>query len=213
MYKQGTESSDLSLISDFFPTPRAILEISVNLKRIFFRGWGYGYWGKMTQKALECTTCGPRIQKFSGEGSQTPLQKTIQFTVPLPFRVHLPSSLALHTFQTFLPKSILAPDNVQIFVLLRLLTSLCETIIADQEKTRWLDNMKGKPKLDFLACIKSEYGDEPYIKMNISRYERSLLSQLRYRILQIQLETRRYQNENRANRLCKICNSVIDIPH
>ncbi len=46
--KQGTESSDLSLISDFFPTPRTILEISVNLKRIFLRGWGYGYWGKIT---------------------------------------------------------------------------------------------------------------------------------------------------------------------
>ncbi len=67
--------------------------------------------------------------------------------------------------------------------------------------------MKGKPKLDFLACIKSEFGAEPYIKMNISRYERSILSQLRYGILQIQLETGRYQNENRANRLCKICNN------
>ena len=49
---QGTESSDLSLISDFFPTHRTILEISVNLKRIFLRGWGYGYWGKMTQKYI-----------------------------------------------------------------------------------------------------------------------------------------------------------------
>ena len=80
-------------------------------------------------------------------------------------------------------------------------------IIADQEKTQWAHNVKGKPKLDFLACIKSMFGVEPYIKMNISRYERSLLSQLRYGILQIQLETGRYQNENRANRLCKICNS------
>ncbi len=32
---QGTESSDLSLISDFFTSSRTILEISVNLKRIF----------------------------------------------------------------------------------------------------------------------------------------------------------------------------------
>ena len=49
---QGTESSDLSLISDFFPTPRTILEISGNQKRKFFRGWGYRYWGKMTQKSI-----------------------------------------------------------------------------------------------------------------------------------------------------------------
>ena len=32
---QGTESSDFSLISDLFLTPRTILEISVNLKRNF----------------------------------------------------------------------------------------------------------------------------------------------------------------------------------
>ena len=33
---QGSKFSDFSLISDFFPTPGTILEISVNLKRIFF---------------------------------------------------------------------------------------------------------------------------------------------------------------------------------
>ncbi len=89
-----------------------------------------------------------------------------------------------------------------------------KTIIADQEKSQWADNIKEKPKLDFLTCIKPVFGAEPYIKMNISRYERSLLSQLRYGILQIQLETGRYQNETRANRLCKICNGgVIEDQH
>ncbi len=32
----------LNLISDFFPTLRTILEVSVNLKRIFFEGEGVG---------------------------------------------------------------------------------------------------------------------------------------------------------------------------
>ncbi len=37
----GLKFSDLSLISDFFPTPRTILEISVNLKRkSFLKGTG-----------------------------------------------------------------------------------------------------------------------------------------------------------------------------
>ncbi len=47
---------------------------------------------------------------------------------------------------------------------------------------------------------------EPYVKLNIGRQERSLLAQLRYGILQIQLETGRYCNEARENRLCKVCN-------
>ncbi len=65
---QGTESSDFSLISDFFPTPRTILEIGVNLKMKFFRGGGgMGIGVKWPKKALECTICDPRIQKFSGE--------------------------------------------------------------------------------------------------------------------------------------------------
>ncbi len=81
---QGTESSDLSLISDFFPPPRTILGISVNLKRNFFGGrWGYGYWGKMTPKALECTICGPRIQKFSGGGPPDPPTRNHILQIPV----------------------------------------------------------------------------------------------------------------------------------
>ncbi len=40
---QGSKFSDFSLISDFFATPRTILEISVNLKRNFsLEGQGVG---------------------------------------------------------------------------------------------------------------------------------------------------------------------------
>ncbi len=63
---QGTKSSDLSLISDFFPTPRTILEISVNQKRIFFwRGGGRDVGVQWPKMALEGTICDPRRQKYS----------------------------------------------------------------------------------------------------------------------------------------------------
>ncbi len=80
------------VISYFFPTP--ILEIRVNVKRNFYR-WGNFYWGKMTRKALQCTTCSPRIQTFSG-GPPDPLPKIIPFRVPLTICVHLPPSFAIH---------------------------------------------------------------------------------------------------------------------
>ncbi len=77
---QGTESSDFSLISDFFPAPRTILEISVNLKRSFLGGGGIGFGVLHTpQKAFECTICGTRIQKFPGGGPPDPLQETFSF--------------------------------------------------------------------------------------------------------------------------------------
>ncbi len=69
---QGIESSDFSLISDFFPTPRTILEISVNLKRIFFRRWGYGYWGKMTPNSIGMHHLRPLNPKISWGRAPTP---------------------------------------------------------------------------------------------------------------------------------------------
>ncbi len=80
-----------------------------------------------------------------------------------------------------------------------------KSIIVNQEKLSWADSIKDKPKLDFLANIKPAIGAEPYLKMNITRYEQSLLCQLRYGILQIQLETGRYQGQVRNDRHCKIC--------
>ena len=111
LVKQGTESSDLSLISDFFPTSRAILEISINLKRNYFRKWGYAYWGKTTKKKNHWNApfVALKSKKFLGEDPHTPLLETIPFRVPLIIRMHPPSSFTLRTFQTFLPKPILAP--------------------------------------------------------------------------------------------------------
>ena len=64
---QWSKSSDFSLISDFLPTPRTILEISRNLKRKFFwRVGGRGIWLKQPTIAPECTPWKPWSQKFSG---------------------------------------------------------------------------------------------------------------------------------------------------
>ena len=84
-----------------------------------------------------------------------------------------------------------------------------KTTISNLEKQNWVDSVMNKPKLDFLASIKPAYCIEPYLKLNIPRYERSLLSQLRYGILQIQLETGRYNGEPRANRCCRVCNGGV----
>ncbi len=80
-----------------------------------------------------------------------------------------------------------------------------KAIFMEKDVNNWENSVKDKCKLDFLALIKPAFGVEPFVKLNISRYERSLLAQLRYGILQIQLETGRYNNEKRGDRLCKIC--------
>ena len=45
--------------------------------------------------------------------------------------------------------------------------------------------------------IKKDFGVEKYLELNISKYEKSLLSQLRYGVLPLRIETGRFVNESR----------------
>ncbi len=48
---------------------------------------------------------------------------------------------------------------------------------------------------------------EKYLLLNIDKYEKSLLSQLRYGILPLRIETGRFCNEKREDRLCVFCDA------
>ncbi len=65
-------------------------------------------------------------------------------------------------------------------------------------------------KLDLLAKIKTCFGVESYLKVNMDRYDQSLLSQFRYGILPLELETGRYKNIVRENRICTLCNTGLE---
>ncbi len=87
---------------------------------------------------------------------------------------------------------------------------LCEKVAE-----KWHTSIQNMAKLDVYKQIKPEFGVEKYLTMNISRYEKSLLSQLRYGILPLRIETGRFVNEKRHERLCMLCNSnlVEDTEH
>ena len=55
--------------------------------------------------------------------------------------------------------------------------------------------------------IKKDFGLENHVKLNLSRNERSVLSQLRCSILPIQIEIGRFNNLKIEERLCPICNT------
>ncbi len=105
MQGQGTESSDSSLISDFFPTPRIILEISANLKRIFLRGGGMGIGVKWPKKALECSTCRPWIQKFYVGGPPDPHARNHTLHSSFNNPRASPTNLDITHFSDFLAKT------------------------------------------------------------------------------------------------------------
>ena len=78
--------------------------------------------------------------------------------------------------------------------------------IFENEKTEWVENVSDYSKLDLLSKIKTEFGTEKYLQLDLDRYDKSLLSQFRYGILPLEIETGRYKNLKREQRFCTICN-------
>ncbi len=81
--------------------------------------------------------------------------------------------------------------------------------ILNIEKTQWAIDVKKFSKLDLLAKIKPDFGTENYLKVDMDRYDKSLLSQYRYGILPLEIETGRYKGLDRVHRLCTVCNDDV----
>ncbi len=79
--------------------------------------------------------------------------------------------------------------------------------LLDDVSSKWLRSCANMSKLDLYKGIKTTFGPERFLTLNIDRYEKSLLSQLRYGILPLRVETGRFVNEARCDRICKLCNS------
>ncbi len=79
-------------------------------------------------------------------------------------------------------------------------------VLFQKFSQEWLDSTRNMSKLDIYCNVKSDLKVEKYLELNISKYEKSLLSQLRYGILPLRVETGRFVNERREDRICKLCN-------
>ena len=84
---------------------------------------------------------------------------------------------------------------------------LCKRKLMEKFTVNWGRECQTKPKLRTYITIKEEYGCENYVKMDLTRQQRSLLAQLRCGILPIALETGRFTNTAVEDRLCKMCTS------
>ncbi len=54
-------------------------------------------------------------------------------------------------------------------------------------------NLPNKPKLRTYISFKEQYCTEDYVKLFIVRKERSMLAQIRFGILSLHIETRRFR--------------------
>jgi hypothetical protein len=77
-------------------------------------------------------------------------------------------------------------------------------------KRKWVENVRNKPKLRLYRQIQTDMREERYLRLNLSRKERSHIAQLRAGILQLSVETGRYRNISLHERICvgPDCNDV-----
>lgn len=87
--------------------------------------------------------------------------------------------------------------------------------IYNHYSMKWCQDIQGVAKLRTYRTFKSTPKCEEYVCLDLKKYERSLLSHLRFGILPLRIETGRYVGEPVEQRLCRFCalNAVEDERH
>ena len=80
-------------------------------------------------------------------------------------------------------------------------------LCLEYNRKSWTDEAFQKPKLRTFVQIHDFDSKQLLAKSNITRYQRSLLSQLKFGILPLKIETDRYQGIPAENRICKLCDT------
>ena len=100
-----------------------------------------------------------------------------------------------------------------------------EKKLKDHYEETWKINLNNKTKLRTYTIFKESFHTEQYLKLNLSKCERSTLAQFRLGVLPLEIETGRYKRVHNNNgstrrlevseRICKMCqdNEVEDEKH
>ena len=128
--------------------------------------------------------------------------------------IRRPTTISTWSWSSLLREIFSSIDMLEVFESL----SICDLEVAkarlhNKDKDRWLRAVASKPKLRLYIQIKNEFETEFYVKLNLTRSERSYVSQLRLGILPIMVETGRFRNMQLEDRLCPFCNCVEDEIH
>jgi hypothetical protein len=81
-----------------------------------------------------------------------------------------------------------------------------KNLLVDLENENWKNEVQVKSKLRTYKLIKTEVGQEDFIKTTLSRVARSILFRLRSGVLPLKIETGRFRSVPSDKRICELCN-------
>ena len=82
-----------------------------------------------------------------------------------------------------------------------------ETRLWNKQDEQWHREVEAQSKLRFYRIFKDELKVEKFVTINLPVSHRSILSQLRYGVLPLHVETGRFHNMPVQERICKFCNA------
>ena len=82
--------------------------------------------------------------------------------------------------------------------------------LRQRQEASWQQKLLDKPKLRVYRQIKDSLCTENYVKLNLTRTERSCLAQLRSGTLPLRIETCRFVQLEENMRLCQLCNNGVE---
>ena len=83
----------------------------------------------------------------------------------------------------------------------------CKENIWNIAQNDWNRQAEAKPKLRTYVTFKDTLDVTDYVKRTMSRFDRSLLAKFRCGILQLHIETGRFNQTKLPDRICNICNT------
>ena len=81
-----------------------------------------------------------------------------------------------------------------------------KSVLIDSDRDEWDNRRYKSDKLRYYNLYKYDKTCADYVKMNVSKYQRSVFAQFRCGILPLEIEVGRYKNIDLKERLCKLCN-------
>ena len=85
----------------------------------------------------------------------------------------------------------------------------CKEKLMELAQNDWKELILTKPKLRNYIKFKKELGIEKYVLNIRNKYERSVVAKLRCGILQLHVESGRFNQTNLENRTCNVCNNNV----
>ena len=83
-----------------------------------------------------------------------------------------------------------------------------EELLYKSAENEWKESVDKKPKLRTFKTFKKDFQTSDYIKWSINRFDRSLFAKFRCGILQLRIETGRFNNTKLEDRICELCNAL-----